>query len=321
MFESQQQLIADKIRSYCTDHHLPQIDEVIWNPIPFSGEWGISTSFFQLAALESRAIKESTGQSLNVAARAQELASEIAEYLIDEPGFVRREAVRGYLNLYYSPAEYSKSLVDTIIDQGADFGRGDPKGERVMVEYAQPNMLHSFHIGHFRNAILGESLARIVDFAGFETIRATYPGDIGLGVITVVWIYQKFYQGQEPQGIHERGQWLLKIYVEATAMFNKKDDETPAQKAQREAYETERRELYRKWDAGDPEVRTLWSKLRSWSLDELNDIFEMLEIKMDVWFFESEVDEPAKAIVDELIAKGIADDERPQGGRSHRPYR
>jgi arginyl-tRNA synthetase len=58
----------------------------------------------------------------------------------------------------------------------------------------------------------------------------------------------------------------------------------------------------------------LWSKLRSWSLDELNDIFDMLEIKMDVWFFESEVDEPAKAIVDELIAKGIADDERPQGG-------
>ena len=44
------------------------------------------------------------------------------------------------------------------------------------------------------------------------------------------------------------------------------------------------------------------------------DIFDMLDIKMDVWFFESEVDEPAKAIVEELVAKGIADDERPQGG-------
>jgi arginyl-tRNA synthetase len=314
MFESQQHQISEKIRSYCSEHLLPQPGEITWNPIPFSGEWGISTSFFQLAAQDSRAVKAATGKSLNVAEHAQELAAGIAEYLRDEPGFIRREAVRGYLNLYYSPAEYSKSLVDTIIQQGIEYGRGDPKGERVMVEYAQPNMLHSFHIGHFRNAILGESLSRIVEFAGFDTIRATYPGDIGLGVMTVVWAYQKFYQGQEPQGIHERGQWLLKIYVEAVAMLDEKLDETPEEKSLREAYETERRELYRKWDAGDSDVRLLWLKLRSWSLEELNDIFNMLDIKMDVWFFESEVDEPAKAIVDELLAKGIADDERPQGG-------
>ena len=314
MFESQQQHIADKIRSYCTEHHLPPPGEISWNPIPFSGEWGISTSFFALAAAEARQIKERGGQSINVPARAEELAAGIAEYLGDLAGFSRKEAVKGYLNLYYSTAEYAKSLVDAIIQQGAEYGRGEPKGERVMVEYAQPNMLHSFHIGHFRNAILGESLSRIVEFAGFDTIRATYPGDIGLGVITVVWIYRKFYQGQEPQGIHERGQWLLKIYVEAVAMLEEKPGETPEEKAQREAYETERRDLYRKWDTGDPEVRALWLKLRSWSLDELNDILNMLEIKMDVWFYESDVDEPAKAIVDELIAKGIADDERPQGG-------
>ena len=114
-----------------------------------------------------------------------------------------------------------------------------------MIEYAQPNMQHSFHIGHFRNAILGEALARLVEFAGFDTIRATYPGDIGLGVITVVWIYQKFYQGQEPEGIHERGQWLLKIYVEAVAMLEPKGGRNPEEKAQRETYEVERRELYR----------------------------------------------------------------------------
>jgi len=314
MFEPQQERISEKIRSFCTEHHLPQPGEITWNPIPFSGEWGITTTFFQLAAQENRELKEVTGRSLNVAERAQELASGIATYLGELPGIVRKEAVRGYLNLYYSPSEYAQQLVDTIIQQGTEYGRGDPKGERVMIEYAQPNMLHSFHIGHFRNAILGESLARVVEFAGFDTIRATYPGDIGLGVITVVWIYQKFYRGLEPQGIHERGQWLLKIYVEATAMLSVKEGETPEEQAQREALDDERRELYRQWDAGDPQVRALWLKLRSWSLDELNDIFNMLDIKMDVWFFESEVDEPAKAIVEELLANSIADDERPQGG-------
>ncbi len=224
------------------------------------------------------------------------------------------EATKGYLNLYFSSAEYARKLVDAVIQQGVDFGRGEPKGERVMIEYAQPNMLHSFHIGHFRNAVLGESLARIVEFAGFDTIRATYPGDIGLGVITVVWIYQKFYNGMEPEGIHERGQWLLKLYAEGSAMADPDPGAPPEQKAQQEAYDAERRELLRRWDAHDPDVRELWLKLRQWSLDELNDIFKMLNIKMDAWFFESEVDEPSKEIVEELISKGIADDERPDKG-------
>ena len=74
----------------------------------------------------------------------------------------------------------------------------------------------------------------------------------------MLWIYQKFYQGQEPEGVHERGQWLLKLYVEATNLLAAKEGETEAEKAQREAYDAERRELYRRWDDGDPEVRSLW---------------------------------------------------------------
>ncbi len=295
-------------------HGLPLPPEVSWTPSAISGEWGISTSFFQLAAQEGRLIKESGGAGVNVQAKAQEIAAQISAQLGGDPIFSHTEAVRGYLNLYFPTAEYARRLVDEILDTGADYGRGEPKGERVMVEYAQPNTHHSFHMGHFRNAILGEVLARLVEFAGFETIRATYPGDIGLGVITIVWAYQKFYMGKEPEGIHERGQWLLKIYVEATQMLTPREDETPEEKARREAYEAERRDFYRRWDAGDPEVRRLWLLTREWSLEELYDIFRMLDIHMDVWFFESEVDELAKQIVDELIARGIADDERPEGG-------
>ena len=72
--------------------------------------------------------------------------------------------------------------------------------------------------------------------------------------------------------------------------------------------------MYRKWDAGDPYVRELWRVTREWSLEELRDIMHMLDVKMDVWFYESEVDEPSKVIIDELIQRNIAVDERPQGG-------
>ncbi len=246
--------------------------------------------------------------------RAQEIAEQIKAEIGSVPGISHIEAVKGYLNLYFTTSEYARRVVDEVLASGADFGRGKPKNERIMVEYAQPNTHHSFHIGHARNAILGEVLARLVEFAGFDTIRASYPGDMGLSVITAVWAYDKFHNGQEPEGIHERGQWLLKVYAEATAMLEKKENETPEETARREAYDVERREMLRKWEAGDPYVYELWRVTRDWSLEEFRDILRMLDIKMDVWFYESEANKLGKEIADELIAKGIAEDERAQGG-------
>ncbi|MBL0344399.1 arginine--tRNA ligase [Candidatus Villigracilis affinis] len=310
MFTKEQQLIEEKIKAFCKANDIA-LAELKWQPIPFSGEWGFATSFFQTAANEAKLGK---GNKLPVPQKAQEIAEQVKAQLGSVDGISHIEAVKGYLNVYFKTSDYARRVVDEVINSGEDFGRGAKKSEKVMVEYAQPNTHHSFHIGHARNTVLGESLARLVEYAGFETIRAAYPGDLGLGVITVMWIYEKFYKGQEPAGIHERGQWLAKLYVEATSLLEKKDSETPEETAKREGYETERREMYRKWDAGDDYVRKLWHETREWSLEELRDVLQMLDVKMDVWFYESEVDEPSKAIVDELIAKDIATDERPQGG-------
>ncbi len=308
MFEKEQQVIEEKVSLFCKQNNIPLVD-LKWTPIPFSGEWGISTSFFATAAAEPR-----TGRKLSVPQRAQEIAEQIKSQIGNLAGINHIDAVNGYLNLYYFASEFAVRVVNEILALGPDFGRGIAKNERVMVEYAQPNTHHSFHIGHARTTLLGESLARIVQFAGFDTIRASYPGDIGLGVITILWAYDKFYKGQEPLGVHERGQWLLKIYTEATALLEPKENETPGEKEQRERFDAERRAMYLKWDAGDKYVRDLWLKTREWSLEELREILRMLDVKIDVWFFESEVDEPSKIIVEELIQKGIAEDERLQGG-------
>ena len=310
MYEKEQLNIEEKIKAYFAANDIP-LASLKWTAIPFSGEWGISTSFFQTAADEARAGK---GKKLPVPQRAQEIAEQVKAEIGSVEGISRVDAVKGYLNLYFRTSEYARRIVDEVLASRADFGRGAQKNERVMVEYAQPNTHHSFHMGHARTTILGEVLARLVEFAGFDTIRATYPGDMGLSVITVVWAYDKFYKGQEPQGIHERGQWLLKIYVEATAMLEKNENETPEETAQREAYDAERREMLRKWEADDPYVHELWRVTRDWSLDEFRDILGMLDIKMDVWFYESEANKLGKEIVDELIAKGIAEDERATGG-------
>jgi len=310
MFESDLNSIADSIRKIFAGQGINFADEIKWQSTPFAGQWGMGTNVcFQAAAVEAR-----SGKKVNVPARAAELAQLVAERVGVPPGFSRVVADKAYVNVYFDTSTYAARVVDTGINAGENFGRGALKNERLMVEYAQPNTHHSFHIGHARNAILGEVLARIAAFAGFDVIRASYPGDMGLTVITCVWAYAKFYKGQEPPGLHERGRWIAKVYHEAHKLVAPKEDETPEEKAQREAYDAERREWNRRWDAGDPEVRELWRTTRQWSLDELAEILQMLDIKIDVFFYESEVDEPSKAIVDELIAKGIADDERPSGG-------
>jgi arginyl-tRNA synthetase len=310
MFEKEQYLVEEKVKAYCAANDIA-LAELKWQPIPFSGEWGFATSFFQTAANEARAGK---ANKVPVPQLAQAIAEQVKAEIGRVDGISHIEAVKGYLNVYFKTSDYARRVVDEVLTSKTDFGRGAAKGERVMVEYAQPNTHHSFHIGHARNTLLGEALARLVEFAGFETIRASYPGDLGLGVITVLWVYDRFYKGQEPQGTHERGQWMLKIYAEATSLLDKKENETPEETAQRQAYDSERRELYRKWDAGDPYVRELWRVTREWSLEELRDILHILDVEMDVWFYESEVDEPSKAIIEELIQKNIAEDERPQGG-------
>ena len=151
MFDQEQQLIEDKIQEFCKANNIA-LAELKWQPIPFAGEWGTSTSFFQTAANEARAGK---GNKVPVPQKAQEIAEQAKAQIGSVAGVSHIEAVKGYLNIYFETSDYARRVVAEVLTSKDDFGRGQPKGERVMVEYAQPNMLHSFHIGHARNTILG----------------------------------------------------------------------------------------------------------------------------------------------------------------------
>ncbi len=294
MFEREQQAITQKIKTFCRENQLPEV-EFQWKWIPFSGHWGISTSFFQLAAQEAR-----QGKKVNVNSRAAELASQIAAYLGTPQGFEKVEAVNGYLNIYFLQSTYATQVVNTVLQQGENFGKGAPRNERVMVEFSQPNTHKAFHVGHLRSAILGDVISRLLDFAGFSVVRANYPGDIGLHVIKWLWCYMNFHRGEKPASDITR--WMGDIYAEA----NRRLEEKPE-------LENEVRALYARWDRRDPEVVALWEETRQWSLDGFEEIYRQLDIHFDVYYFNSQVEHPGKEIVNELIAKGIAVDERPDG--------
>ena len=84
----------------------------------------------------------------NVPLRAQEMAQAVADRIPTESGFDRVEAVRGYLNLYFKPAEFARRVVDEVLLHGGDFGRGKTNSDKIMVEYANLNTHKAFHVGH-----------------------------------------------------------------------------------------------------------------------------------------------------------------------------
>ena len=76
MFEIEQNLIEKQIQAYLKENGLPEA-AIQWAWIPFSGNWGMATSFFQLASQDAKA----KGVKMNVAAHAQEIAQGIADVI------------------------------------------------------------------------------------------------------------------------------------------------------------------------------------------------------------------------------------------------
>ena len=160
MFETEQKQIETRILDFCAENGLPT-PVLQWAWIPFSGQWGISTSFFQLASQEAK-----LGKKVVVPQRAQELAQRAATYVGQPEGFERVEAVKGYLNFYFNSGDYANRVISAVLEQGECFGKGAATGKRVMVEFSQPNTHKAFHVGHLRTMFLGDATCNLLEFAG-----------------------------------------------------------------------------------------------------------------------------------------------------------
>jgi arginyl-tRNA synthetase len=294
MFEVEQRVVETKIQAYCLEMHYP-LPEIHWTWIPFSGQWGISTSFFQLAASSFGTEKG------NVPARAKTIAAELAQYIGSVDGFSKIDAVNGYLNLTFSREDYMQRVVDSVLSQGEDYGRGERNHLQWMVEFSQPNTHKAFHVGHLRSAILGDVLSRILDFAGYDVIRANYPGDMGLHVIKWLWNFMNYHMGERPQ--KDFTKWMGALYAEASRRLEVNPE-----------LESEVRALYARWDKRDPEVVRLWEETKKWSIEGFEQIYDLLDIHFDRYYFNSMFEDSGREIVEDLIKAGIAEDDRANGG-------
>ena len=295
MFEKEQVTLEKEITRILEDQGIASAD-LKWTWIPFSGQWGLSTSFFATAAKNLE-----TNPELSVGERAVVIAEIVKEQIQLPAQFYKIESVKGYINLFFDPIVYAERVVREILERSKNFGKGDPTGQTIMVEFSQPNTHKAFHVGHLRNMVLGSSISKILEYAGNQVIRTNYIGDIGLHVIKWLWNYMNFHIGEIPPE-DRKTRWMGDIYAEAANRLEENPD-----------CEKEVRQLFLRWDQREPEITALWEKTRKWSMDAFQEVYQLLDIHFDRIYFESEVEESGKEIVEQLIERKIAIDERPEG--------
>jgi arginyl-tRNA synthetase len=150
-----------------------------------------------------------------------------------------------------------------------------------LVEGRNINTHKALHIGHIRNILMSESIARIGKFAGDKVIRVCYPGDIGAHVAKWIWYYLNFTDQTLPQQNFNKR--VGEIYSQAT----QKVDENP------DLYKPQIGELQKKLEDGDSTLQKIWKETRIRCLQALETtLAELGSEHFDKRYFESEVEQP-----------------------------
>ena len=121
--------------------------------------------------------------ALGLAARADLPPRQVALAIVDalEPAsFIERVEVAGpgFLNFFLTD-DWLHDALGRVLSEGPNYGRSAPNGKRVQVEFVSANPTGPLHVGHARNAVLGDALARLLEAAGWTVEREYYFNDAG----------------------------------------------------------------------------------------------------------------------------------------------
>ncbi|MBK9293394.1 MAG: arginine--tRNA ligase [Oligoflexia bacterium] len=103
-------------------------------------------------------------------------------------GFIKSEAVGGYLNFFFEDHFWQKTVFGNYSKQQEDIGNINIGNNQIVVfDYSSPNVAKPMSIGHLRSTVIGESLNRIYKSCGFKTIAINYIGDWGVQFGKLAW--------------------------------------------------------------------------------------------------------------------------------------
>lgn len=243
------------------------------------------------------------------------LGKEIGDWLVlNEPAVADFNVVKGFLNIEVQPLFWNGVLRGIEADPNFGITEAGPDSPLVMVEYSSPNTNKPLHLGHLRNILLGSSLSNILAACGNKVVKTNIVNDRGIHICKSMLAWQKWFDGKTPEDLGVKGDHLVgDCYV---AFSTKLKEETAAimaanpgmDKDQAEAASTlmaEAREMLRKWEAGDEEVRRLWAMMNSWVYAGFDESYRRMGVGFDKIYYESQTYLDGKKKVLEGLEKGL----------------
>lgn len=228
----------------------------------------------------------------------KELAEEIKSHLGTlPPSEVEKITVAGpgFINFTLSKDFFAEN-VSEILKKGDGYGKSEKlKGQKIIIEYTNTNVLKPLHIGHLMGNVIGESLSRIIESQGAELKRNTYQGDAGLHIAKAVWGIQKAGGIKDDLSLSEQIAYIGKAYSKGSDEY----EDNPEAQAEIKAIN---KKLF---EHGDEDLEELYTWGRKISLAHFEELYKKLGTKFDYYFFESEVADGALSVVRKFLIRGI----------------
>ncbi|MDI6810273.1 MAG: arginine--tRNA ligase, partial [archaeon] len=165
------------------------------------------------------------------------------------------------------------------------------KRGKIIIEHTSANPDGPLHIGHLRNAVIGDVLVRVLKYAGYNVETQYYVNDMGRQIAVVVWGAERIAFDNAKKADHA----VADVYIAANRMVEENSD-----------FLKEVDELLRRYEAGDPEVVQRYEAVVKKCLSGIQASLERLKIRHDVFVLESEFVRrgAVEAVIEELKQKG-----------------
>ncbi|MEE8167644.1 MAG: arginine--tRNA ligase, partial [Candidatus Hydrothermarchaeales archaeon] len=206
---------------------------------------------------------------------------------ISKASFIRAvKAVNGYLNFYLDYEKFTPILIKELRALDKDYGRMKKK-EKVILEHTSANPDGALHIGHGRNAVIGDTLARIMRFAGYDVETQFYVNDMGKQLAIVVFGLRKLKLDRSKKKDHA----IAEVYAKANSMLEEDA-----------SCEEEISKLLRDYEDGDEGVKKEFEDASGYCLEGIKETLGRMGVTYDSFVWESRFvrDLSVKKILDRL---------------------
>ena len=200
------------------------------------------------------------------------------------------EVMGGYVNFFLNKEEVSRVIIEDLLDNEIKYTDGNGKG--ICVDYSSVNLAKYMHIGHLKNTIIGESIARISEALGYKVVRINYIGDYGTPFGKIIAGFELW---GDKQDVDNRGiDALQDLYVK----FNQEAEKDPS-------LDDKAREIFRLIEEKDEHYYPIYKWVIDIAIKEAKRLLDMLGVEFDSWRGEAYYADKLKETINYLTSKGL----------------